>query len=165
MSYLQNFNFAWGVGIFSGGERSEIRRFLGRFRNSRDGRRGKLKHDGVSGGFFQNFHHGVGDSELTCCPVIFKRGLWPVSGCQCANPWTKSKVFRCSNLLGFQMTESPVHSGQLMRPRITLFRDLSRMVSSPFGCLKGPKTSKSSEVSTIFALRFTTTGGQVTCFN
>ena len=36
MSYLQNFNFAWGVGmgIFSGEERSEIWRYLGRFRNA-----------------------------------------------------------------------------------------------------------------------------------
>lgn len=33
MSYLQNFNFAWGVGIFSGEEHSESYLFSGRFKN------------------------------------------------------------------------------------------------------------------------------------
>lgn len=41
---LQNFNFAWGVGIFSGEERSEIWRFWEGSETLRDGRRGKLKH-------------------------------------------------------------------------------------------------------------------------
>ncbi len=47
MSYLQNFNFAWGVGIFSGEERSEIRRFLGKVQELPGMAGEKLKHDGV----------------------------------------------------------------------------------------------------------------------
>ncbi|MDV3394721.1 hypothetical protein NX026_30135, partial [Klebsiella pneumoniae] len=81
-------------------------------------------------------------------PGDFQEGAWPVSGCQCANPWTKVSV-QVFNLL-FQMTD---HLFTLVsRGCITLSRDLSRMVFT-LRLLKGPKTRKSSEVSTIFALR------------
>ena len=58
---LQIFNFAWGVGIFSGEERSEIWRFLGRFRNSPEWPESKTEACRDQD-FFQNFHHGTGGS-------------------------------------------------------------------------------------------------------
>ena len=61
MSYLQNFNFAWGVGIFSGEERSEIWRYLGRFRGAPGWPERKTEAPRDQD-FFQNFHHGAGDS-------------------------------------------------------------------------------------------------------
>ena len=49
MSYLQNFNFAWGVGIFRCEERSEIWQFLGRFRNSLEWAERKIESCAYSG--------------------------------------------------------------------------------------------------------------------
>lgn len=63
---LQNFNFAWGVGIFSGEERSEIWRFLGRFRNS-PGWPERKTQAWQDQDFFQNFHHGEWDGEEGSC--------------------------------------------------------------------------------------------------
>ncbi len=74
MNYIQNFNFAWGVGmgmgmgmgIFRGEERSEIWRYLGRFRNA-PGWPDRKTQAWQDQDFFQNFHHREWGGEEGSC--------------------------------------------------------------------------------------------------
>ncbi len=73
----------------------------------RDSRRGKRKHDGVR--IFSRISTMAPGIQLIL-PGDFQEGAWPVSGCQCANPWTK---VRCSGVQSpVSDDESLVHSGQ-----------------------------------------------------
>ncbi|MFX3311573.1 hypothetical protein V6087_26740, partial [Klebsiella pneumoniae] len=72
--------------IFSGEERSEIWRFWEGSGTPRDGRRGKLKHGRIR--IFSRISTMAPGIQLIL-PGDFQEGAWPVSGCQCANPWTK----------------------------------------------------------------------------
>ncbi len=136
MSYLQNFNFAWGVVIFSGEERSEIWRFW-EGSNSQDGRRGKLKHDRVK--FFQNFHHGVGDSVNFA--QWFSRRAWLFQAVNVRVSLDKSK---CSGVQSpVSDDESPVHSSQ--QEAVSTLLETCQWCS-PSGCSK-VKTRKSSDIS------------------
>ncbi|MCE4114956.1 hypothetical protein LXK88_00095, partial [Klebsiella pneumoniae] len=63
--------------IFSGEERSEIWRFWEGSGTPRDGRRGKLKHDGVR--IFSRISTMAPGIQLIL-PGDFQEGAWPVSG-------------------------------------------------------------------------------------
>ena len=73
----------------------------------RDGRRGKRKHDGVR--IFSRISTMAPGIQLIL-PGDFQEGAWPVSGCQCANPWTKVRYSGVQSPVSDD--ESPVHSGQ-----------------------------------------------------
>ncbi len=155
MSYLQNFNFAWGVGVFSGEERSRSDDFWEGSGTPRDGGEEKLKHDGVRIFQFPVWHQGF---QLILL-VIFKKehGCFRLSMCESLD---KSKCSRCFNLL-LQMTRITCSSGQQR-----LYHAVQRPVKkwcSPFSLLKGPKTRKALKYLP-FCIALTTTGGQVTCF-
>ena len=73
----------------------------------RNGRRAKWKHGGIR--IFSRISTMAPGIQLIL-PGDFQEGAWPVSGCQCANPWTKVK---CSGVQSpVSDDESPVHSGQ-----------------------------------------------------
>ena len=93
-------------------------------------------------------------------PGDFQEGAWPVSGCQCANPWTK---VRCSGVQSpVSDDESPVHSGQQR-----LYHAVQRPVQNgvhPSVAQRDQRHVKALKYLP-FCIALTATGGQVTCFN